>query len=305
MTWLAERLLSAAVTVWLAGSLAFFALRLLPGDAIQSQLTQSGASPAVIADRRARLGLDEPILTQYGRFWLEAARGSLGYSLLNGQPVTDMIGQRLSPTVILASGAIITAASLGLFLGTAAALQRPLSAAARLLINLALSTPLYWTGTLAIWLFAVLLGWLPSSGGEGAAQLLLPVAVLGFHTAGGIARVVEASLRQTLTADFVRTARAKGLPEHLVLRRHVLRAGLLPVITVVALQAGFLLSGTVITESLFVRPGLGRLLLDSTLQQDYPVVQGIALFLAVIYAALNLLADMLYTWLDPRLRLAA
>ncbi|MBI5669918.1 MAG: ABC transporter permease [Chloroflexi bacterium] len=305
MTRLAERLLSAAGTVWLAGTLAFFALRLLPGDAIQSQLMQSGASPVVIADRRARLGLDEPLLIQYGRLWLDAARGSLGYSLLDGQPVTDMIRQRLGPTVALASGAVVVAVALGLTLGTVAALQWPMSPAARLLVNLALSTPLYWTGTLAIWLFAVLLGWLPSSGGEGVAQLLLPVSVLGFHSAGGIARMVETSLRETLAADFIRTARAKGLPERLVLRRHVLRAGLLPVITVVALQAGFLLGGTVITESLFVRPGLGRLLLDSTLQQDYPAVQGITLFLAMVYAGFNLLADALYAWLDPRVALAA
>ncbi len=297
--WL-ERLVSALASIWLAGTLVFFALRLLPGDAIQSQLIQSGASPAVIAERRARQGLDDPLIQQYGRFWVDAMQGRLGYSLLDGQPVAEMILQRITPTAILAVSALLTGVVFGLLLGIGSALPSPVSSTARFMVNISLSTPVYWTGTLTIWLFAVQFGWLPSAGGEGAASLVLPVLVLGFHTAGAIAQVAASGIRETLAADFIRTARAKGLPERLVLRRHVLRAALLPVVTVIALQTGFLMGGAVITESLFVRPGLGRLLLDSALQQDYPVVQGITLLLAAIYALLNGLADAAYTWLDPR-----
>lgn len=304
MKWLIGRLLSAVVTIWMAGSLAFFALRLLPGDAIQSQLMQTSASPALIAERRARQGLDDPLLVQYGRFWLQISQGSLGYSLLDGQPVTEMIAQRLVPTATLALAALIVGAALGLLLGLAGALETPFAPVARLLINLSLSAPIYWTGTLAIWFFAVILGWLPSAGGDKISQLMLPAAVLGFHSAGGIARVVEAGVRDTLAADFVRTARAKGLPETLILRRHILRIALLPVFTVIALQTGFLFGGTVITESMFVRPGIGRLLLDSTLQQDYPVVQGLTLFLAALYILLNMGADIVYAALDPRISLS-
>jgi ABC-type dipeptide/oligopeptide/nickel transport system permease component len=304
MKWLVGRLLSAAVSIWLAGSLAFFALRLLPGDAIESQLLQTGASPALIAERRARQGLDGPLFVQYGQFWLQIGQGSLGYSLLDGQPVTEMIAQRLAPTATLALASLTVGVTLGLLLGLAGALKTPCAPVARLLTNLSLSAPIYWTGTLAIWFFAVTLGWLPSAGGDEVSQLNLPAAVHSFNTARGIYRVVEAGVRDTVAADFVRTARAKGLPEALILRRHVLRMALLPVFTVIALQTGFLFGGTVITESLFVRPGVGRLLLDSTLQQDYPVVQGLTLFLAALYILLNLGADILYAALDPRITLS-
>ena len=168
---------------------------------------------------------------------------------------------------------------------------------ARLILDLSLSMPLYWTGTLAIYIFAVQLNWLPTSG---ANNLTLPAVVLAFHTAGAVGQVVRASVYDTLSLDFVRTARAKGLRESQVILRHVLRAALLPTVTVIALQAGFLLGGVVITESLFVRPGIGRLLLNATLRQDYPVVQGIVILGALVYTLLNASADLAYHLLDPR-----
>jgi len=304
MRWLVGRLLSVVFSIWLAGTMTFFALRLLPGDAIQAQLVQTGASAAQIAERRARQGLDDPLLVQYGHFWLQISQGDLGYSLLDGQPVVEMIAQRLPPTVTLALAALTVGVVLGLLLGLVGASDTSIAQVARLAVSLSLSTPIYWTGTLAIWLFAVVLSWLPSAGGEGVQQLILPAAVLGFHTAGGIARVTEAGVRDTLAADFVRTARSKGLPEPLIMRRHVLRVALLPVFTVISLQTAFLFGGTVITESLFVRPGIGRLLLDSTLQQDYPVVQGLTLFMAALYTGLNTCADLIYAVLDPRITLS-
>jgi ABC-type dipeptide/oligopeptide/nickel transport system permease component len=172
--------------------------------------------------------------------------------------------------------------------------------AARVVTSLSLSTPIYWTGTIAIFVFSAQLDLLPSAGAGRLSQLILPVGVLGFHTSGAVARVTHANVRETLGADFVRAARAKGLPNHIVIWRHVLRASLLPVVTMIALQAGFLFSGTVITESLFVRPGIGRVLLDAIIRQDYPVVQGAAIFTALIYVLFNTLADGLYHLLDPR-----
>lgn len=301
---IARRLLRTLAVLWLAVTLAFFALRILPGDALQTQLIQSGAGTATIAQRRAALGLDQPVLTQYGDFLVRLTRGDLGVSLLDGRPVSEIIAQQALPTITLALAALVIAVLLGAVLGitAAAARRRWLAQSARRILDLALSVPLYWSGTLAVFLFAVFLDWLPSSGAGDLRHLLLPAALLGFHTAGAIGQMVRSSVSQTLGADFVRYARAKGLPERLVIGRHVLRASLAPVISVVALQAGFLLSGVVITESLFVRPGLGRVLLDATLQQNYPVVQGIVIWSALVYALANGAADILIAVIDPRVK---
>ena len=231
---------------------------------------------------------------QYGRYLTGLVRGDLGVSLLDGRPVTEIVAQQFLPTLTLALCALAVAAVVGIGLGVVAALDVPFAFVARLLLDLALSMPLYWTGTLAIYVFAVQLNWFSATG------LLLPAVVLGFHTAGAIGQVVRAGVQETLALDFVRTARAKGLPERRILIRHVLRAGLLPAVTVIALQAGFLLGGVVITESLFIRPGIGRVLLNATLRQDYPVVQGIVVLSAVVYILLNTAADFSYRLLDPR-----
>ena len=296
-----ERIVSASLIVWLAATIAFIALQVLPGDAILSQLTQSGATSEVIFARRAALGLTDPIWLRYIRFLTQALQGDLGQSLLSGEPVTQAIARNLGPTLTLAGAALAVASIAGVVLGVVGALDFPIiSAAARIVVDIALSAPIYWTGTLAIFLFTAQLGLLPSAGAGRLSQLILPVTVLGFHTSGAIARVAQANMRMVFEADFIRTARAKGLHEYRVILRHGLRAGLPPVIGVIALQAGFLLSGTVITESLFVRPGIGRLLLDATAQQDYPIVQGVVIWSAMVYAGLGLAADMLYRLLDPR-----
>jgi ABC-type dipeptide/oligopeptide/nickel transport system permease component len=283
--------LKLITTLWLAATLAFFMLRILPGDAVETQLRESGAGVETIALRRTALGLDDPLIVQYGRYLLGLLRGDLGVSLLDGRPVTEIIAQQFVPTLELAVSAFLIAASAGIALGTLAALKLPVAA---LILDLALSTPLYWTGTLALVVFTLQLNWLPSSG------LALPALVLGFHSAGAVGQVVRANVRDTFAQDFVRTARAKGLPEIIVIGRHVLRAALLPAVTVIALQAGFLLGGVVITESLFTRPGIGRVLLNAVLRQDYPVVQGIVLLSAAVYTLLNAAADLCYRLIDPR-----
>lgn len=293
---------SALATVWLATSLAFFALRVLPGDAVTTQMRESGVSMEMIEARRAALGLDAPVLVQYERFLSGLVRGDLGVSLQDGRAVSEIIGQQLVPTVSLALSALLISAVAGIGLGLLAAGEArqhffPVGLLARLFLDISLSLPLYWTGTLAIYTVTQLgVQGLPVSG------LLLPALVLGLSGAGTVGQVVRAGVRDTLQQDFVRTARAKGLRELQVLLRHVLRASLLPVITVIALQAGFLLGGVVITESLFVRPGIGRVLLNAVLRQDYPLVQGIVVLGAMIYILVNTLADVLYRVFDPRVQ---
>lgn len=294
--------ISALATVWIAVSLAFFALRVLPGDAVTTQMRESGASAELIEARRAALGLDQPVLVQYGRFLSGLVRGNLGVSLQDGRAVSEIIGQQLVPTVSLALSALLISAMAGIGLGLLAAGEAqkpflPFGLLARVFLDVSLSVPLYWAGTLAIYTVTQLaVQGLPISG------LLLPALVLGLSGAGAVGQVVRAGVRDTFQQDFVRTARAKGLRERQVLLRHVLRASLLPVITVIALQAGFLLGGVVITESLFVRPGIGRVLLNAVLRQDYPLVQGIVVLGAIVYILVNALADVLYRVFDPRVQ---
>ena len=299
-----ERVGMAVLTVWIAASLAFFALEVIPGDAIVSQLTQSGASASAIEERRAEMGLTDPVWVRYGRFFDGVVRGDWGQSLLSHEPVVVTLARNLPPTITLAFSALLVATVAGIVVGVAGALKLPLiSSLSRVVVSISLSMPIYWTGTIAIFVFTARLGLLPSAGAGRLSQLVLPVTVLAFHASGAVARVVQGNVATVLLADFVRTARSKGLSERQVLFGHALRAALLPVISVVALQAGFLLGGTVIVESLFVRPGIGRLLLDATLQQDYPVVLGVVLWSAAVYTLLNLAADVLFSLLDPRVSL--
>lgn len=297
-------LVSTLLIVWLAATLAFFMLRVIPGDAIQTQLVESGASAATIAERRAAAGLDQPLFTQYWRFLGGLLRGDLGVSLLDGRQVSAIIGEQLEHTVTLAGSALLIALALGVALGCTAGLDLGwgISTVSQTLISLGLSVPIYWTGTIAIFIFTARLGWLPSGGAGRLSNLIMPALVLGFHTAGTIGQVVQAGVREVRQAEFVRTARAKGLPKRTIVLRHILRASLLPLITVVAVQAGFLLSGVVITEALFSRPGLGSVLLDATLRQNFAVVQGVVVWSALVYALLNGLADVLYHVVDPRLK---
>jgi ABC-type dipeptide/oligopeptide/nickel transport system permease component len=288
------------VMIWLAATITFFLLRLRPGDAIEAQLVQVGASASIIEERRSQLGLLDPLWLQYLRFCAGLLRGHLGYSLTTGQPVSDMIVARLFPTAMLALSAGLIGSIFGILSGVGAGIQLRygLSWVARLNHSLALSIPVYWSGTLA--LLAVSHA-LPGGGAADISRFLLPALVLSFHISGAVGQMVSVNIRQALNADYVRTAQAKGLRPAVILWRHVLRVGLLPSVTVIGLQIGFLLGGAVIIESLFVRPGVGRLLLDSTLQQDYPVVQGVVVLAAAVYAFVLALCELLYRLLDPRI----
>jgi ABC-type dipeptide/oligopeptide/nickel transport system permease component len=289
------------VVAWLAVTLAFVVLRWVPGDALDATMVRVGASDAEIAARREAVGLNDPVAQQYAAYWLDLLRGDLGESLVSGQNVREMIAQNFGPTATLASSALLFGVTFGMMLGVVASVLpwRAGRYVAEGTASLALSTPVYWTATLAIYVFSTSLGILPGVGGDGVRTLVLPAAVLGFHTAGGIAQVTANSLREAAEQDFVRTARAKGLPDLDVLD-HILRVGLLPVVVVVALQFGFLLGGTVITEMIFVRRGLGQVMLTAISERDYPVIQGLVALSALVYSLINALADVLYRRIDPR-----
>lgn len=298
------RLLTALLTLWATVTLAFFALHIIPGDAITSQLLAGGASQAEIAARRAALGLDRPVWEQYATYMLGLARGDLGVSLISQQPVSRLIAGQFGATAALATGALALAILLGIALGMLEALYFPRwpGQIAHITNLLALSTPIYWTGTLAIFLFSYWLGILPATGSSSPLHLILPAGVLGFHVAGSIARVTRTSLRATLEADFIRTAFAKGLRTPYIFIIHALREGFPPILSMIALQTGFLLGGTVITEMLFVRQGVGQLLHHAVLDQDYPVVLGVVVLAAIIYSLSSAGADVLHALLDPRVR---
>ncbi len=300
-----RRLLTTLLVVWAAVTLAFVTLRLLPGDALDAQMSQGGASEAEITARRAALGLDAPPGTQYLAYIAKLMRGDMGVSLLTRQPVGAAIGQQIGATAALTLAALGVALVFGLGLGVISAATQS-TWARRLskgLASLALAMPIYWTGTLAIWLFSATLHWLPATGAGDLRHLILPASVLGFHVGGSIARVTHAGLIEARGQNFVPFARSKGLHTRQVWRGHILRVGLLPVIAVVALQVGFLLSGTVIIEMLFTRGGLGGLLMRAILARDLPVVQGVVVLAALVYSVVNAAADVLYALADPRVRL--
>jgi ABC-type dipeptide/oligopeptide/nickel transport system permease component len=304
IAYVVQRIGAALVVAWLAVSLAFVALRLAPGDALEATMARSGIDPSAIQAERARLGLDDPLWQQYARYLGGVVHGDLGESLVSQQPVAEMIAQNAVPTIVLALGALMVAVALGVGLGVMAptAPWAAVRGGAEAVIAVMLSTPAYWTATLVIYLLTVAIPVFPGVGGAGPEAVILPVLVLGFHTAGGIARVTAESVRSVIGQDYVRTARAKGLPELDVLD-HALRVALLPVVAVIALQLGFLLGGTVITETIFVRRGLGRVLLLAVDNRDYPVIQGLVMLSAVVYTALNAAADVLYRAADPRVRI--
>lgn len=299
-----RRLLGAVLVLWLAATLAFVALELTPGDPAQTLLAASGASPEEVARRRAQLGLDDPLPVQYIRYLASLARADLGVSWLHGRSVGRMILEQLPATVELALAATILGAVLGIVLGLLAALYREtwVDTLATGLAVLSLSTPVFWSGLIAILLFSLYLGWFPSAGGGDLRHLVLPAATLGFALSGSVARLVRAQVVEVLRMPFVMVALARGLPLRRILLLHVLRPAVGPAVTVVALQLGFLLSGAVMTESVFARQGLGRLAVQAILWRDLPVVRGVVLVSAVAYLLTSLLADLLQVWLDPRLR---
>lgn len=302
---LARRLLAMLPVLWGAATISFAAVHLLPGDPATLLLIRSGASAEAIAARRALLGWDRPWLVQYGSYLLDLLHGDLGRSWVNGQPVARLLTEQWPRTLELTVSAMGVAIVLGMMIGIAAGTWRGtwIDRLGMAIALAGLSTPIAWSGLLAIWLFSLTLGWLPAVGQDGARHLILPALVLGITAAGPIARLTRSGLIETWAEPFMVAACAKGLPTRWLLIRHALPLMLPPMLAMAALQFGFLLGGAAITEAMFVRQGLGRLAVEAILAQDLPVVQGVVLLGAATYTLVNLLADLAQWLLDPRIRL--
>ncbi len=286
--------------------LTFLLVHSIPGDPVEVMLGESAAS----ADRevlRQNLGLDEPLPIQFFQYVAKVAQGDLGVSIHSKKPIVDLLAQRLPATIKLAALALIIAISIGVPLGIVAALKvdRWADNLATVLSLTVSAMPHFWMGPLLMMVFALWLGLLPVSGMDANTSIILPALTLGFGLAAILTRMTRASMLEVLHEDFIRTARAKGLPEKTVILKHALRAALLPIVTVLGLQLGSLLAGTVITETLFAWDGIGRLLVESIEKRDYPVTQACVLVIALTYVFVNLLTDIIYTRIDPRVRFSS
>ena len=305
LTYVGRRLLAAIPTLWGVATAVFVMARLLPGDPARV-IAGINASQDQVDHLRRQLGLDQPLPVQYLDFLGGLVRLDLGTSAHFGDPVLGEIGSRLPYTAELALAALAVAVVLGLLGGVVAALRR--NTVVDVVIStvsvLGISMPTYWLGLMLIVLFAIQLRLLPAAGADSPESVVLPAVTLGLLSVGLIARMTRSSLLEVLGQDYVRTARAKGLSPARVVVAHGLRNALVPILTAIGLQLGSLMGGAVVTESVFGWPGVGRLLLDSIFSRDYPMVQGLVLLFAVTYIAVNLLVDLLYVVVDPRVRYA-
>ena len=285
-------------------TLVFSLIHLVPGDPAQAMMGD-GASPQDVAELRAKLGLDQPLLAQYVSFLRHAVTGDLGVSFRTGQPVTMMIVERIPATAELAVAAMLVAVMLAIPLGVVAAVWRgtAIDYGAMTFALAGVSIPNFWLGPLLAIVFAVELGWLPVSGRGTFAHLVLPAISLGLALAAILARMTRASLLDELNELYVRAARARGVSNAASITRHALGNSLVPLLTIIALQFGAVLTGAVITETIFAWPGIGRLLIQSIGFRDYPMVQGCILLIAVTYVSVNLITDLMYGFIDPRIRL--
>ena len=300
--YLLHRTLSSALLILLVTVVVFLLLHITPGDPATIMLGEQ-ATPDQIADLRRAMGLDRPLAEQYLRFLTHALGGDLGMSIRAQRPALDVVGERLPATLLLAAGAFTFAIAVALPIGIVAAVKRSSlwDHGSMLLALLGQSMPVYWLGLMLIAVFAVDLHWLPASGMGTPAHVILPAVTLGTFLIGLMLRLTRSSMLDVLRQDYVRTARAKGLPERRVLLRHAFRNALIPVVTLFGLQLGVLLGGAVITETVFAWPGLGMLTVTAIQQRDYPVVQAAVLLSAVIVVTVNWAVDVLYRALDPRI----
>lgn len=334
LAYLLKRLIWLPIVLWAVCSLTFLALRIVPGNPIQTIQNQV-MDKSQLAQVAAVWGLDRPIGEQYLNFMSRLARGDLGLAMSSGVPIRRMIFERMPPTIELAVVSLVISTGIGVFSGVASVTlrNRALDYSLRTASILGLSLPLFWVGIMLIILFSVNLRWTPTGGRIGAGlyydvitnfmfydlvatgnwqafgsflrHLVLPAVTIGLTSAGFVARLTRAAMLEAMHSDYIRTARAKGLYERQVIWRHAMRNALLPIITLQGLQFGAILGGAVITERVFSYPGMGTWLLDGILERDYAVVQGGIIFVALAYVLMNMLVDLLYHVIDPRLRHAS
>ena len=297
------RILLALPALWLILTMVFLLAHIVPGDPVQQMLGE-GAQAQDLSQLRHSLGLDLPLSEQYGRYVAGVLQGNLGESFRFQQPVASVVLSHYPATLELAATSLLVCAAIGIPAGMLAA-ERPGTAidhAVGIFTLIGLSVPNFALGPVLILVFSVLIGWLPVSGRGGLSHLILPAITLGAALAAILTRMVRTSVLEELSSDYIRTARAKGLSESSVLFRHAFRNALIPIITILGLQFGTLLAGTIVTETIFSWPGIGRLAVQAIEARDYPLLQGCILVIAVSYVAVNLLTDLVYAVVDPRVR---
>lgn len=300
-----KRTLRALPVLLAVSFIVFVSVRLVPGDPARV-IAGPDASDELLADIRADLGLDRPVISQYITYLANVLRGNLGKSYYYNTPVTKEVMSRFPATAYLALAGFAFSVVLGVGLGAVSAIMRgtPLDRGALIVATAGISLPSFWISLLMIILFAVQLKWLPAGGYGTWRHAVLPALTLGLFGAGTIARLARSSILEVLQLDFVRTAKAKGLAPRAVFWKHVVRNALIPIVTILGLQLGAFLSRAVVTEQVFAWPGIARLTVSAVLTRDFPLIQGTVLWLAVVFIASNLLVDLLYSTLDPRLRYA-
>jgi peptide/nickel transport system permease protein len=301
--YIVQRLLAALVTILVATVAVTLLIHLVPGDPVRIMYAKFQATPEQIEAIRTRLGLDEPIWVQYGMFMGRVLQGDLGRSIVGDQPVLDILLTRFPPTLLLTSVSLLIAAVIGLSLGFLAAYKRGtvIDVGAMIVAVLGVSIPHFWLGLILLFVFALRLEWLPVAGSDWRS-LILPAVTLGAANAAVLARLTRSAMIDIFDQDFVRTARAKGLPKAVVLYRHALRAGLVPIVSMMGLQFAYMMGGAIVVENVFAWNGVGRLAIEAVFARDYPVIQGFILMFATVVVLVSVVIDLLYAWLDPRIR---
>ncbi|MFO7321921.1 MAG: ABC transporter permease [Chloroflexota bacterium] len=302
--YLINRLLQAVPTVLLVSILVFLMLHLIPGDPAEIFLGERQTSPEQLEIVREQMGLNRPLHVQYLDYLANVMRGNLGNSLNNGRPVLGEILTRLPHTLELTIAALAISTIIGIGVGIIAALRHNtiIDTVAMMLALVGISMPVYWSSLLLIVLFSINLRWLPPIGQGSLDRLVMPALALGLLSAGSLARLVRSSMLEVLSQDYILTARSKGLHQRRIIFRHTLRNALIPVITILGLTFGQLLSGAVLTETIFARLGLGRMYVEAILNKDFTLVQGTTLFVALAYVFINIAIDVLYVYVDPRIK---
>ena len=301
--YLVQRLLSALLTIWVTTVIVTMLIHLVPGDPVRIMYAQWQASPEQIEAVRQNLGLDKPVPVQYWMFLERVSRGDLGRSIQGDQPVASILATRFPPTLLLATTSLVIATTIGLSLGFIAAYRRGsiVDVGAMVAAIVGVSIPHFWLGMMLLFAFSLKLGWLPVAGSD-LRTLILPAVTLGLANAAILARLTRSAMIDIFDQDFVRTARAKGLPRSVVLYRHALRAGLVPIVSMMGLQFAYMMGGAIVVENVFAWNGIGRLAIEAVFARDYPVIQGFILVFATVVVLVSVVIDILYAWLDPRIR---
>ncbi len=304
MSFFAKRIFGVIPVILFTWSLVFVVLQIIPGDPVNLMLAGVPASEEVRQRERVRLGLDKPVVERYVTFVVRAVQGDLGESFRSRRPVTTMIAEQMGSTIELALGGLLVGLVMGIILGILAGI-RPNSWIDSTCMALALvgvSLPSFWIGMVLIYVFGTILMWVPITG-RGLDALILPSITVGLFIAGGFARLVRSSIIEAMGQDYIRTARAKGLPPVKVVLKHALRNAMIPPVTLLGLQFALLIGGAVVTENVFARPGLGTMLVDAVLTKDMPLVQALIVYKTAAYVIINVIIDLIYGLIDPRVRM--